>query len=68
MIGYLKINVNMIVVIVCELTILSGDIIATGTPEGVGPIQAGDRVRIKIDEIGEFTVDVKLAEEVHEKL
>lgn len=58
----------MIVVIVCELTILSGDIIATGTPEGVGPIQARDRVRIKIDLIGEFTVDVKLAEEVHEKL
>ncbi len=44
-----------------NMTLLPGDIIATGTPEGVGPIEPGDRVRIKIDQIGEFTVDVKLS-------
>jgi len=49
--------------VACDnMTLLPGDIIATGTPQGVGPIEAGDRVRIKIDQIGEFTVDVKHAE------
>lgn len=50
--------------VACDnMTLMPGDIVATGTPEGVGPIQAGDRVRIKIDQIGEFSVDVQLAEE-----
>lgn len=44
-----------------NMTLLPGDIIATGTPEGVGPIEAGDKVKIEIEEIGEFTVDVKHA-------
>ncbi|MEJ9229870.1 fumarylacetoacetate hydrolase family protein [Peribacillus butanolivorans] len=49
--------------VACDnMTLLPGDIVATGTPEGVGPIEAGDCVRINIDQIGEFTVDVKLAE------
>ena len=37
---------------------LPGDIIATGTPEGVGPITDGDDVRIAIDQIGEMTLKV----------
>lgn len=41
-------------------TLLPGDIIATGTPEGVGPVEPGDRVRIAIDHIGEMTLDVVL--------
>lgn len=49
--------------VACDnMTLLPGDIIATGTPDGVGPIEAGDKVRIKIEDIGEFTVDVKHAE------
>jgi 2-keto-4-pentenoate hydratase/2-oxohepta-3-ene-1,7-dioic acid hydratase in catechol pathway len=40
-------------------TLYPGDIIATGTPEGVGPVQRGDRVRIAIDQVGEMTVDVR---------
>ncbi len=40
-------------------TLYPGDIIATGTPEGVGPVKRGDRVRIAIDHIGEMTLDVK---------
>ena len=39
-------------------TLLPGDIIATGTPEGVGPITAGNNVRIKIDHVGEMTLKV----------
>lgn len=50
-----------------NMTLLPGDIIATGTPDGVGPIEAGDKVRIKIEQIGEFTVDVKHAEITEEK-
>jgi 2-keto-4-pentenoate hydratase/2-oxohepta-3-ene-1,7-dioic acid hydratase in catechol pathway len=40
------------------MTLEPGDIITTGTPEGVGPIQKGDRIRIQIDRIGEFSVCV----------
>lgn len=39
-----------------------GDIIATGTPEGVGPIRPGDVVRIEVEQVGGFSVDVELAE------
>jgi 2-keto-4-pentenoate hydratase/2-oxohepta-3-ene-1,7-dioic acid hydratase in catechol pathway len=35
-----------------NMTLLPGDIIATGTPEGVGPMVAGDIVEVKIEGIG----------------
>lgn len=34
------------------MTLLPGDVILTGTPQGVGPMQIGDRVRIEIEGIG----------------
>jgi 2-keto-4-pentenoate hydratase/2-oxohepta-3-ene-1,7-dioic acid hydratase in catechol pathway len=34
------------------MTLLPGDLIATGTPKGVGPLQAGDVVEITVQEIG----------------
>ena len=34
------------------MTLLAGDVIATGTPAGVGPLQPGDRVEVRIDGIG----------------
>lgn len=40
------------------LTLKAGDIVTTGTPEGVGPIVDGDTVRIQIERIGEFSVQV----------
>ena len=33
-------------------TLLPGDVILTGTPSGVGPIVAGDRVNVEISGIG----------------
>jgi 2-keto-4-pentenoate hydratase/2-oxohepta-3-ene-1,7-dioic acid hydratase in catechol pathway len=33
-------------------TLLPGDVIITGTPAGVGPIVAGDRVDISVSGIG----------------
>lgn len=34
------------------MTLLPGDVIATGTPEGIGPMQPGDTVEIRIEPIG----------------
>ncbi|WP_017305002.1 fumarylacetoacetate hydrolase family protein [Spirulina subsalsa] len=36
------------------MTLLPGDVILTGTPEGVGPLEVGDRVRVEIEGIGEL--------------
>jgi 2-keto-4-pentenoate hydratase/2-oxohepta-3-ene-1,7-dioic acid hydratase in catechol pathway len=37
------------------MTLEPGDIISTGTPEGIGPITAGDSVTIKVEGVGELT-------------
>ena len=34
------------------MTLEPGDIISTGTPSGVGPVKAGDRVRVTVEGIG----------------
>lgn len=34
------------------LTLEPGDIIATGTPEGVGPLEGKDTVEIEVDGVG----------------
>jgi 2-keto-4-pentenoate hydratase/2-oxohepta-3-ene-1,7-dioic acid hydratase in catechol pathway len=34
------------------MTLLPGDVVLTGTPAGVAPLQVGDRVRIEIEGIG----------------
>ena len=34
------------------MTLLPGDVIATGTPSGIGPMQPGDVVEIKLEAIG----------------
>ena len=40
------------------LTLEPGDVILTGTPEGVGPLAAGDAVNIAIEGIGELAFRV----------
>jgi 2-keto-4-pentenoate hydratase/2-oxohepta-3-ene-1,7-dioic acid hydratase in catechol pathway len=37
------------------MTLLPGDVILTGTPEGVGPIVAGDTVTVEVEGIGTLT-------------
>jgi 2-keto-4-pentenoate hydratase/2-oxohepta-3-ene-1,7-dioic acid hydratase in catechol pathway len=37
------------------MTLLPGDIISTGTPAGIGPLVAGDRVTVKVAGVGEIT-------------
>jgi 2-keto-4-pentenoate hydratase/2-oxohepta-3-ene-1,7-dioic acid hydratase in catechol pathway len=34
------------------MTLLPGDVILTGTPSGVGPIESGDRVEVEIEGVG----------------
>ena len=46
------------------MTIQPGDVIASGTPEGVGPIMKGDRVRIAVGGVGEMTLPVLEAETI----
>lgn len=36
-------------------TLLPGDVILTGTPEGVGPVEAGQRVTVEVGGIGSLT-------------
>lgn len=40
------------------MTLHAGDVIATGTPAGVGPIEPGDVVEIRIGGVGEMRVPV----------
>lgn len=40
-------------------TLYPGDVIMTGTPEGVGPVLPGDTMHAWIDQIGEMTVAVR---------
>lgn len=42
------------------MTLLPGDIISTGTPAGIGPLAAGDRVTVKVQGVGELTNPVAL--------
>ena len=40
------------------MTLYPGDIIATGTPAGVGPMKPGDKVKIEFERVGSMTLDV----------
>lgn len=40
-------------------TLYPGDVIASGTPAGVGPIKSGDRVTIEIERVGRMLLAVK---------
>jgi 2-keto-4-pentenoate hydratase/2-oxohepta-3-ene-1,7-dioic acid hydratase in catechol pathway len=41
------------------MTLMPGDLILTGTPAGVGPIQAGDVVEVAVDGIGKLSNPVE---------
>jgi 2-keto-4-pentenoate hydratase/2-oxohepta-3-ene-1,7-dioic acid hydratase in catechol pathway len=52
-IGDMVFSPEVIVAYVSDImTLWPGDVILTGTPEGVGPMQIGDRVRVEIEGIG----------------
>ncbi|MCW5644893.1 MAG: fumarylacetoacetate hydrolase family protein [Rhodoferax sp.] len=39
-------------------TLQPGDVIMTGTPQGVGPVVPGDRIRAGVAQVGEFDIQV----------
>jgi 2-keto-4-pentenoate hydratase/2-oxohepta-3-ene-1,7-dioic acid hydratase in catechol pathway len=41
------------------MTLLPGDVILTGTPEGVGPMEVGDEVEVSIEGLGALTNKVE---------
>ena len=51
---------ELIAEITSYMTLEPGDVIATGTPEGVGPMEDGDEVEIEIEGIGTLKHSVKI--------
>ena len=46
-------TLDVILRYICQvMTLIPGDVIATGTPSGVGPVVAGDVVEVSIEGIG----------------
>jgi len=41
------------------MTLLPGDIVSTGTPAGIGPLQAGDEVVVRVQGVGELRNSVR---------
>jgi 2-keto-4-pentenoate hydratase/2-oxohepta-3-ene-1,7-dioic acid hydratase in catechol pathway len=53
---HLVFPINELVAYISQvMTLLPGDVIATGTPSGVGPLKPGDRVDVEIEGIGILT-------------
>lgn len=50
---------RLVAFITSVMTLLPGDIITTGTPSGIGPLAAGDRVTIKVQGVGELSNPVE---------
>jgi 2-keto-4-pentenoate hydratase/2-oxohepta-3-ene-1,7-dioic acid hydratase in catechol pathway len=55
---------ELIELISSVLPLQAGDVIASGTPEGVGPFRPGDTMRIAIDRVGEMIIHVRERESV----
>ena len=52
-------NVSALITFVTAyVTLLPGDVILTGTPSGIGPMDAGDRLSVEIEGIGALEVTV----------
>jgi len=43
------------------MTLYPGDIVSTGTPQGIGPMKPGDVVEVEIEGIGKLRNTVKAA-------
>jgi len=53
---------ELIAEITAYMTLEPGDVIATGTPEGVGPLSDGDDVEIEIEGVGTLEHSVRIPE------
>jgi len=50
---------KLVAFVTSYVTLLPGDVILTGTPSGIGPVSAGDRVEVEIEGIGTLAVSVR---------
>ena len=55
---------QLIVYISSFMTLDPGDVILTGTPAGVGPLNPGDRVEVEIEGIGKLVNSVEIDEHI----
>jgi len=54
--GNLIFNIHKLVSFISKImTLFPGDVIATGTPGGIGPMRPGDKVEVEISKIGKLT-------------
>ena len=49
---------EMIQILSTLFTLQPGDLIMTGTPAGVGPVQRGDRLHARIEGVGELEIAI----------
>ncbi len=57
--GQMMYNVYELVCFISQvMTLGAGDVILTGTPPGVGPVEIGDVIEVQIDGIGSLTNDI----------
>ena len=54
---------DLIEEITTYLTLEPGDVISTGTPEGVGPLADGDEVEVEVEGVGTLTNTVRIPRE-----
>ena len=58
--GYLIFKIPYLIAFISEvMTLMPGDIIATGTPEGIGQLNPGDVVEIKVEGVGTLRNQVR---------
>jgi 2-keto-4-pentenoate hydratase/2-oxohepta-3-ene-1,7-dioic acid hydratase in catechol pathway len=46
---------ELLAYITAAITLEPGDLVLTGTPAGVGPVKAGDRVDVSVEGLGVLT-------------
>jgi 2-keto-4-pentenoate hydratase/2-oxohepta-3-ene-1,7-dioic acid hydratase in catechol pathway len=46
---------TLVTYVTAVMTMLPGDVLLTGTPEGIGPLAAGDSVAVEVEGIGALT-------------
>jgi 2-keto-4-pentenoate hydratase/2-oxohepta-3-ene-1,7-dioic acid hydratase in catechol pathway len=49
------------------MTLLPGDVVLTGTPSGIAPVQVGDRIRIEIEGIGSLENTIARREDISDE-
>jgi 2-keto-4-pentenoate hydratase/2-oxohepta-3-ene-1,7-dioic acid hydratase in catechol pathway len=41
------------------MTLMPGDIVSTGTPQGIDPMQRGDEIEVRVEHVGSLINTIK---------